>query len=80
VTFLDVLNRKWGWQYAAFYTTGAIFCNSAYKKGGVKLVNELLKIPNDSEKLVENLCLIFDVEKKDFDDFWRNETLKFIGN
>jgi len=78
VTFLDVLDRKWGWQYAAFYTTGAIFCNSAYKKGGVKLVNELLKIPNDSEKLIENLCLIFDIKKKDFDDFWRNETLKFI--
>lgn len=78
VTFLDVVNKTWGWQYAAFYTTGAILCNSAYQKGGVKLVNELLKIPNDSEKLVENLCLIFDVEKKDFDVFWRNETLKLI--
>jgi len=77
VTFVDVLNRKWGWQYAAYYTTGAILCNSAYKKGGVKLVNELLKIPNDSGKLVDNLCLIFAIEKKDFDDFWRNETLKY---
>lgn len=80
VTFLDVLNKQWGWQYAAFYTTGAILCNSAYKKGGVKLVNELLKTPNASEKLVENLCLIFDLETKDFDDFWRNETLKFVDN
>ena len=25
VTFSHVLNKKWGWQYAAFYTTGAIF-------------------------------------------------------
>jgi hypothetical protein len=80
VTFLDVLNRQWGWQYAAFYTTGAIFCNSAYQKGGVNLVNELLKIPNDSEKLVDNLCLIFDIEKKDFDDFWRNETLNLVDD
>lgn len=80
VTFLDVLNRKWGWQYAAFYTSGAIFCNAAYEKGGIKLVNELLKIPNDSEKLIDNLCLIFDIEKKDFDAFWRTETLKFRNN
>ena len=77
MTFLDVVNKKWGWPYAAFYTTGAILCNSAYKKGGVKLVNELLKIPNDGEKLVENVCLLFAIEQKDFDDFWRIEALKF---
>lgn len=80
VTFLDVVNKKWGWQYAAYYTTGAIICNSAYKQGGVRLVNELLKIPNNSENLIENLCLQFNIEVKDFDHFWRNETLKFIGN
>ncbi len=80
VTFDDVLNQKWGWQYAAYYTTGAIFCHSAYQKGGIKLVNDLLKTPNDSEKLAENLCLIFDIEKQDLDDFWRSETFKFIGN
>ncbi|MCO5250191.1 MAG: hypothetical protein M9949_02070 [Candidatus Kapabacteria bacterium] len=80
VTFLDVLNRKWGWQYAAFYTTGAILCNFAFEKGGVKLVNELLNIPNDTENLVDNLCLVFGIDKKDFDKFWRNETLKFTDN
>lgn len=80
VTFLDVVNRKWGWQYAAFYTTGAILCNSAFQKGGVKLVNEILNIPNDTENLVDNLCLVFSIDKKDFDKFWRNETLKFIDN
>lgn len=80
VTFLDVVNKKWGWQYAAYYTTGAILCNSAYKKGGSKAVNELLKTPNDSEILIENLCALFNVEKKDFDDFWRSETLKLKGN
>jgi hypothetical protein len=80
VTFLDVINRKWGWQYAAFYTTGAILCNSAFEKGGVKLVNEILNIPNDTEKLIDNLCLVFSIDKKDFDTFWRSETLKFTGN
>lgn len=80
VTFMDVVNKKWGWQYSAYYTTGAILCHSAYNKGGVTLVNELLNIPNDSEKLIENLCLLFNIEEKAFDDFWRNETLKFIGN
>ena len=53
---------------------------SRYEKGGFKLVNELLKIPNDSEKLLDNLCLIFDIEKKDFDAFWRTDTLKFRTN
>jgi hypothetical protein len=80
VTFLDILNRKWGWQYAAFYTTGAILCHSAFEKGGVKLVNEILTIPNDTENLVDNLCLVFGIDKKDFDNFWRNETLKFKDN
>jgi hypothetical protein len=80
VTFLDVLNRKWGWQYAAFYTTGAILCNSAFEKGGVKLVNEILNIPNDTEKLIDNLSLVFSLDKKDFDNFWRSETLKFTDN
>lgn len=80
VTFSDVINKNWGWQFSAFYTTGAIFCNSAYEKGGVELVNELLKIPNDREKLIEKLCLIYGIEQKDFDGFWRNETLKFVDN
>jgi len=80
VTFLDVLNKKWGWEYAAFYTTGAILCNTALEKGGVKLVNELLNIPNDSEKVIDNLCLIFDMDKHDFESFWRTETLKFRTN
>jgi hypothetical protein len=77
VTFSDVLNKKWGWQYSAFYTSGAILCNSAFEKGGIKLVNEILKIPNDTEKLIDNLCLVFKVDKKNFDDFWRSETLKY---
>ena len=80
ISFADILNKKWGWQFSAFYTTGAILCNLAYEKGGVELVNELLKIPNDSGKLIDNLCLILTIEKKEFDVFWRTETLKFRTN
>jgi hypothetical protein len=80
VSFSDILNKKWGWQFSAFYTTGAILCNLTYEKGGVELLNELLKIPNDNEKLIDNLCLIFKIEKKEFDPFWRIEMLKFRTN
>ena len=77
VTFSDVLNRKWGWQYAAFYTTGAVLCNAAYDKGGITLVKKLLKIPNDDEKLVETICNLFEIKRKDINAFWRSEVLKF---
>ena len=79
ITFTDVLNKKWGWQYAAFYTTGAIFCKAAYDKGGITLVKKLLEIPNDNEKLVETICSLFEIEKEDINAFWRREVLKFKG-
>jgi len=77
VTFSDILNKKWGWQYAAFYTTGAILCHSVYQKGGVMLVNNLLMLPNDNERLIDNLCVLLKIEKHEFENFWRNEVLKF---
>ena len=80
VSFSDVLNKKWGWQYAAFYTSGAILCDYAYDKGGVELVKELLNVPNDSDKLIDNLCLIFNIKKEDFGEFWRDEVLKYSNN
>jgi hypothetical protein len=77
VTFSDVLNRQWGWQYAAFYTTGAIFCKAAYDKGGIDLVKKLLETPNDDEKLIETIHSLFGIKEKDLDIFWRSEVLKF---
>ncbi len=77
VTFADVLNKKWGWQYAAFYTTGAVLCKVAYDKGGVVLVNKLLEIPNNNENLIQTICSLFKIEKKDMDTFWKQEVLKF---
>lgn len=77
IPFMDVVDKKWGFEYNGFYTTGAILCNTAFKKGGVKLVSELLKIPNDTDNLVNNLSKLFKIEPGNFDEFWRNETLSF---
>ncbi len=77
VTFNAVLNKKWGWQYSAFYITGAIFCKAAYDKGGIVLVNKFLETSNDDEKLIQKICLVFKIEEKEIDSFWRNEILKY---
>lgn len=79
VTFTDVLNQQWGWQYAAYYTTGAIFCKAAYDKGGITLVKKLLEIPNDNDKLVETMCSLFGIKKEDMNAFWRREVVAFKG-
>ena len=80
VTFLDVLNNKWGWQYAANYTTGAIFCKLAYDKGGIIAVKKLLEIPPDNDKLIATICTLFDIDENGLDRFWRAETLKYLKN
>jgi hypothetical protein len=80
ITFYDVLNKKWGWQYFAFYTTGAIFFKVAYDKGGVVLVKKLLETPDNSRKLIQTICSVFEIEEKEIDSFWRREVLKFKTN
>ncbi|KEO75212.1 hypothetical protein [Anditalea andensis] len=77
VSFSDIIDKKWGWQYTAYYTTGAILCHAAYENGGIRLVNELLQIPDDRDNLIDNLCSIFNIEKTEFEAFWRVEVLKF---
>ncbi|MFZ6664652.1 hypothetical protein [Peijinzhouia sedimentorum] len=77
ITFDDVLNKKWGWQVAAFYTTGAVFCKLAYDKGGVALVKKLLETPNDNEELIQSICSLFEIEQDEINTFWRAEVLKF---
>lgn len=80
ITFDDVIKKTRGWQYAAFYTTGAVFCNAAYDKGGIELVKKLLEIPRDDEKLVATICSMFEIKRKDIDAFWRSEVQKFKRN
>lgn len=80
IKFSDVLNKTWGWQYAAFYTSGAVLCKAAYDKGGIVLVKKLLDIPPDNEKLLEVIGKLFEINKVDIDSFWRKEVLKFTTN
>lgn len=77
VTFSDILNKNWGWQYGSFYTTGAVLCKAAYDKGGTDLVKKLLATPGDDEKLVATICSLFEIKGKDINTFWRSEVLKF---
>jgi hypothetical protein len=77
ISFQEVLNKKWGWQYAAFYTTGAILCKAAYDKGGIDLLRQLLKVPMDNEKFIETICVLFNIDEMKLDSFWRSEVLKF---
>ncbi|MBL8005551.1 MAG: hypothetical protein JNL36_10690 [Candidatus Kapabacteria bacterium] len=77
VTFENVLTKKWGWQHAAFYTTGAIICKKVYDKGGVNAVKKLLETPNSNEKLIENISTILEIDSKEIDSFWRTEVLKY---
>jgi hypothetical protein len=78
IRFNDVLNKQWGWEYAAFYTTGAILCHAADEQGGIALVKQLLQIKGSDEILVNQLCQLFRIDKNNLDDFWRKETLKFL--
>ena len=80
ITFLDILNKKWGWQYAAYYTTGAIFCKLAYDKGGITAVKKLLEIPVENDNLINSLCILFDIKTNDLNKFWRTETLRYLEN
>ncbi len=80
ITFLDILDKKWGWQYAAYYTTGAIFCKLAYDKGGITAVKKLLEIPVENDNLINSLCILFDIKSNDLNKFWRTETLRYLEN
>lgn len=73
LTFTDILNKSWGWQYAAFYTSGAIICKLAYDKGGIAAIKKLLAIPPDDAQLIDSICTILDVPKNDFEKYWRLE-------
>jgi hypothetical protein len=77
ITFAEVLDKKWGWQYYAYYTTGAIFIKIAYDKGGIVLVKKLLETPNDNRKLILTICSVFGIEEKEIDSFWRREVIKY---
>jgi len=80
VTFDDILNKNWGWQFAAYYTTGAILCKLVYDKGGVIAVKKLLDIPPDNDKLIQTISELLKIKTTDIDKFVQTETLKYLQN
>lgn len=48
----DILQYKWGWQYNAFYTTGAVICKMVYDRSGNKGLQELLGTGKSDEELL----------------------------
>ena len=77
VTFDDILNKKWGWQFAAYYSAGAILCKLVYDKGGVAALKKLLYTSPDNDKLIQTICEIFKLKPTDINKFLRTEIMKY---
>lgn len=79
VKFDDILNKKWGWQFAAYYTTGAIVCKLIYEKGGITSLKKLLDTPPDNDLLKQTICTLLKIKATDLDKYFRTETLKYLN-
>jgi hypothetical protein len=77
ITFEDIVNKKWGWQFVAYYTTGAIICKLIYDKDGIVALKKLLDTPPDNDKLIQTICSLLKIKQADFDKFLRTEILKY---
>lgn len=77
VTFHHILNKKWGWQFVAYYTTGAIICKLVYDKGGISALKKLLDTPPENDKLIQIMCELLKIKQTDLDKFLRTEILKY---
>lgn len=79
VKFDDILNKKWGWQFSAYYTTGAIVCKLIYDKNGITSVKKLLDTPPDNDVIKQTICKLLKIKTKDLDKYFRTETLKYLN-
>jgi hypothetical protein len=79
VTFTDILERKWGHRYLAYYTTGAIICRKAYEKEGTTAIKKLMNISQSNEKFIQALSEIFEIEEEKIDGFIKNEILTYLN-
>lgn len=77
VTFDDILDKKWGRQFAAYYTTGAILCKLIYDKDGIVALKKLLDTPPDNDKLIQAICALLKIKPTGVDRFLRTEILKY---
>lgn len=79
VKFSDILDKSWGTQCNAFYTTGAIICHLVYQKKGIEGIKELLNTPIDDDEFMDELCKLYGVNKNDLNNYLRKEILKYAG-
>lgn len=77
-TFNDIVNRKWGWQFNAYYATGAILCKMIYDKGGLAALKILLDTPPDNDMLIKTLSELLKIEPAEIDKVLRAEILKYL--
>lgn len=78
ITFDDILQSRWGWEFAAYYTTGAILCKLAYDKGGVMEVKKLLETKPEDNQLIQSIAELLNIKATDVDTFMRVEILKYL--
>ena len=71
LTLQEVIEKKWGWEVAAFYTTGAIFCEAAHARGGVPAVLRLLDAPPDNTAFLTILADVLGIRENQLDTYWR---------
>jgi hypothetical protein len=77
VTFTDILDKSWGWQYNAFYTTGAIICQSIYQQKGLAGITALLNTSVDDSTFMDELCKLYGIPKNELNNYMRKEILKY---
>lgn len=77
ITFENVLNKQWGWQYAAFYTTGALFCDLIYREKGKDALKKFLETPKDDNSLINSLCSLLNIKEEELNMFWRKKLMEF---
>jgi hypothetical protein len=80
VTFSNVLNYEWGWEVAAFYTSGAILCKAVYDKGGLAMVKSFLSVRNNDEDLLKFISNLFAINQNEINSWWKREVLKYYDN
>lgn len=79
VTFDNIMDQKWGWQFTAYYTMGSVICKMVYEKGGISNLKILLDVPpGDDDALIKTLCELLKIEPGELDRVLREETLKYL--
>lgn len=77
ITFDHILNKKWGWTFAAYYTTGAVICKLVHERGGNAALKTLLDTPSANDKLIQTVCQLLNIQSHELDHVLRTELSKY---